>query len=83
MSLNISDAYVFRLFAKEAMHDTIEAVSQDERRALEELACTWAQAAMMSEREFGSSFTSSLRPLDEAISRGPLLIEGVLKKAAN
>jgi hypothetical protein len=36
--------------AKEAMRDSIEAVSQDERRALEELACTWAQAALMSDR---------------------------------
>jgi hypothetical protein len=57
MSLNISDAYVFRLFAREAMRDSIEAVSQDEKRALEELACTWAQAALTSDRVFGSSWS--------------------------
>jgi hypothetical protein len=48
---------------------------------IEELAVIWAQAALMSDRVFGSSFTSSPRRLDEAISRAPLLMERVLKEA--
>ena len=52
-----SDARVFRLLAEEAMRGSSESVCEDERRALEELACTFAQAALMSHRAFGSSFT--------------------------
>jgi len=55
----MSDASVFRLFAEEAMRGAANAVSEDERRALEELSCTWAQAALMSDRVFGQSFASS------------------------
>ena len=46
----MSDANVFRQFAEEAMHDSSEATGQDEKQALEELACTWAKAALMSDR---------------------------------
>jgi hypothetical protein len=49
----MSNANVFRQFAEEALRGSSEAVSQDEKRALEELACTWAQAALMSDRVFG------------------------------
>ena len=49
----MSDANVFRRFAKEALRGSSEAIDQDEKRALEELACTWAQAALMSDRVFG------------------------------
>jgi hypothetical protein len=49
----MSDANVFRQFAEEALRGSSEAISQDEKRALEELACTWAQAALMSDRVFG------------------------------
>jgi len=49
----MSDANVFRQFAEEAMRDSSEATGQDEKRVLEELACTWAKAALMSDRIFG------------------------------
>jgi hypothetical protein len=52
----MSDASVFRLFAEEAMHGAANAASEDERRALEELACTWAQAALMNDRVPGQRF---------------------------
>jgi hypothetical protein len=40
------------------MRDASTAVDASEKRALEELACTWAQAALMSDRVFGSSWSS-------------------------
>jgi hypothetical protein len=55
----MSDASVFRLYAEEAMRSAANAASEDERRILEELSCVWAQAALMSDRVFGQSFTSS------------------------
>ncbi|MGB6662320.1 MAG: hypothetical protein WBE90_25370 [Xanthobacteraceae bacterium] len=60
----MSECNVFRLYAKEAMQESLNAVDEADRRALEELACTWAQAALMSDRMFGSSWT----PLNEATS---------------
>ena len=51
----MSDASVFHMFAEEAMRDLSKAATEAKRRALEELACTWAQAASMSDRVFGSS----------------------------
>ena len=41
----MSDADLFRRYAKEAMHKSFEATSENEKRALANLACTWAQAA--------------------------------------
>ena len=79
----MSQASVFRLYAEEAMRESSDAIGETEKRSLEELAAIRAQAALMSDRAFGSNFTSSPRPLDEAISRAPLLMERVLKKAAN
>jgi hypothetical protein len=61
----MSECNVFRLYAKEAMQESLNAVDEADRQALEELACTWAQAALMSDRVFGSSWT----PLNEATSR--------------
>jgi hypothetical protein len=49
----MSDASVFRLLAEEAMRDSSTAINEGEKRALEGLACTWAQAALMSDRVFG------------------------------
>jgi hypothetical protein len=57
----MSDTNVFRQFAKEAMRGSAKAANGDEKRALEELACTWTQAALMSERVFGPSPTLSSR----------------------
>jgi hypothetical protein len=73
----MSDASVFRLLAEEAMHDSSKAVCEDDRRALEDLACTWAQAALLSDRvfgSFGSSFIPLPRPVDEATARARSLI---------
>ena len=57
----MSDADLFRRYATEAMHESFEATSEHEKRALADLACTWAQAALMSERVLGSSFIPSPR----------------------
>jgi len=54
----MSDASVFRQFAEEAMRSSSKAVREDDRRALEDLACTFAQAALMSDRVFGSSWSA-------------------------
>ena len=64
----MSDADLFRRYAKEAMHESFEATSKNERRALADFACTWAQAALMSERILGSSFVSSPRDVGEEAS---------------
>jgi hypothetical protein len=64
-----SDASVFRLLAEEAMHNSSKAVCEDDRRALEDLACTWARAALMSDRVFGSIFISSPPDAVETTSR--------------
>ncbi len=53
------EADLFRQYAKEAIQGSSKAASEIERRSLIDLACTWAQAALMSERVLGSSFTSS------------------------
>ena len=55
----MSEVSVFRLYAKEAMRSASTAVDESEKRTLEELAVIWAQAALMSDRVFGSSFTPS------------------------
>jgi hypothetical protein len=43
----VSDADVFRQYAEEAMHGSSKATSENEKRTLADLACTWAQAALM------------------------------------
>jgi hypothetical protein len=63
----MSEADLFRQYAKEAMSESSEVTSDDEKRSLIDLACIWVQAALMSERVFGSSFTSS--PRDTSWSR--------------
>jgi hypothetical protein len=65
----MSDTSVFRVFAEEAMRNAARATSEAERQALEDLACTWAQAALASDRLFGSSFVASPRDDGEAPSR--------------
>jgi hypothetical protein len=64
----MSEADVFRQYAKEAMRESSEVASDDEKRSLIDLACIWVQAALASERVLGSSFTSSPRDLAEATS---------------
>jgi hypothetical protein len=57
----MTEADVFRQYAKEAMHwSSAKSTSADEKRALINLACRYAQAALMSERVvLGSSFVPS------------------------
>ena len=61
----MSDANEFRQFAKEAMQGSSEATNKDDKRALEGLACAWAQAVIMSDRVLGSSWT----PHDEKCAK--------------
>jgi hypothetical protein len=66
MSTVMSDADLFRRYAKEAMDGSSKATSENEKRSLADLACTWAQAALMSERVWGSSYTPSPPDVGEA-----------------
>jgi hypothetical protein len=67
----MSEADLFRRYAEEAMRESSKATSENEKQSLLDVACTWAQAALMSERVLGSSFTSSPRYVDEATSMKP------------
>jgi hypothetical protein len=49
----MSEATVFRLYADEALRESSKAVREDERQALEDLALTWARAAVASDRVSG------------------------------
>lgn len=64
----MTEADLFRQYAKETMHSSSKSINEDERRNLEGLACIWAQAALTSERVFGSSFVSSPRDIPGATS---------------
>jgi hypothetical protein len=63
----MSDASVFRLFAEEAMRGAANAPNEDEKRALEELSCTWAQAALMSDGVFGRGVPPSWPNFGEVV----------------
>jgi hypothetical protein len=41
----MSEAELFRQYAKEAMRESSEVASDDEKRSLIDLACIWVQAA--------------------------------------
>ena len=58
----MSDADLFRQYAKEAMHESSKATSNGEKRVLGDLAYTWAQAALMSDKVFGSSCFVAAEP---------------------
>ena len=51
----MSEANEFRLYAEEAMRELANAETEDERLALEDLACLWARAALVSEKVFEPS----------------------------
>ena len=55
----VKEADLFRQYAQEAAHSSSKATSQEEKHALMALACTWAQAALMSDRVPASSFIPS------------------------
>jgi hypothetical protein len=46
----------------------LQSHSENEKQTLIQLACTWARAALMSERVFESSFITSPRDIGEATS---------------
>ena len=56
----MKEADLFRQYAQEAARSSSNATSQEENDALMALACTWAQAALMSERVLRSGFIPSL-----------------------
>ncbi|MGO8914813.1 MAG: hypothetical protein ACLQJR_02760 [Stellaceae bacterium] len=64
----MSEADLFRQYAEEAMHGSSKATSENEKRSLIDLACTWAQAALMADRVLESSFVASPRDVGEAKS---------------
>ena len=67
----MSEADLFRHYSREAARSSSQATSENEKRVLMGLACTWAQAALMSERVLGSSFIPSPRnPHDGASVAG-------------
>ena len=65
----MSEATLFRQYAKEAIRGSSKATNQNDKRALADLACTWAQAALLSERVLGSSFISSPHDVGEVATR--------------
>ena len=71
----MSDADLFRQYAKEAIHGSSKATNENEKRSLIDLAGVWAHAALISERVLGSTFISSPRDVGEAtpLSPGDLL----------
>ena len=50
------DANLFQEFAKEALQQASKAKSEQEKLALNELALAWVNAALASDRVFGSSW---------------------------
>jgi hypothetical protein len=64
----MSEAGLFRDYAKEAMHVSSKAANENEKRNLVDVDCTWALAALMRDRVLGSSFVPSLCDVGEAAS---------------
>jgi len=52
----MTEANLFRQYAKEAMHWASKVISEIEKQNLIDLAFTWAQAALISERALEPSF---------------------------
>jgi hypothetical protein len=67
----MSEADLYRQYAKEAMHGSSKIKDENEKQALVDLAFTGAQAALMSDRVWGSSFVSSLYDVGEPASQAP------------
>jgi hypothetical protein len=64
----MKEADEFRQYAKETMLGSVQAKDATEKRDLLDLANTWTQAALASDRVFGSRFTPSQRDIGEATS---------------
>jgi len=69
----MKEADLFRQYAQEAARSSSEATSQEEKDALMGLACTWAQAALMSEKVLGSSSFPRAPPVIKGDSPCPLM----------
>jgi hypothetical protein len=65
----MTESDLFRQYATEAMHAFSKSTNENEKQDLIGLACIWTQAALTSERVFGSSFVSS--PRDSADPTSP------------
>ncbi len=65
---DMTEADLFRQYAKEAMRSSSKSTNENEKRDLAGLACIWAQAALASERLFGSGFASSQCDIAEVAS---------------
>lgn len=61
----MSEGSVFQLYAEEAMRDSTNAASEGDRHALQDLACTWAKAAVTADRLTRFSFISLPLGADE------------------
>jgi hypothetical protein len=64
----MGEADLFRQYAKEAMHVSSKITSENEKRTLVDVACTWALAALMRKKVMGASLISSPRDIGEATS---------------
>jgi hypothetical protein len=51
----MSEATQFRQYAEEALRWVSQSRTEEEKRALTDLACLWAQAALQSERIFAAT----------------------------
>ena len=65
----MSDADLYRQYAREAMDRSSKVKDENEKQALIDLAVTWAQAALMSDQSMGSSFVLSLRDGSEVATQ--------------
>jgi hypothetical protein len=65
----MTESDLFWQYAKEAMRSSCKSTDENEKRDLIDLACIWAQAALMSEGVFGPSFASPPRDDSEATSQ--------------
>jgi hypothetical protein len=72
----MTESDLFRQYAKEAMRSSSKSTDENEKRDLIGLACIWAQAALMSEGVFGSSFVTSPRGDSEATSLARQIVIG-------
>ena len=64
----MTEADMFQQYAKEAMGSSAKSTNENDKRDVVDLACTWARAALTSERVLVSSFTLSPHDVAEATS---------------
>jgi hypothetical protein len=69
----MTEATEFRLYAKEALRESVKATSTDEKRALLDLASIWERAAEVSERLFKAAATPLADPAVSVTSKLPFM----------